>query len=44
MLAIYRDLIEDALTLARTHDNDIWVVESGTRWPTSAVDSRLRTA
>ncbi|MHA1566181.1 MAG: ABC transporter permease [Alphaproteobacteria bacterium] len=33
MIGIYRGLVEDALTLARTPAADIWVVESGTRGP-----------
>ena len=33
MIGIYRGLVEDALTLARTPAVDIWVVESGTRGP-----------
>lgn len=33
MIGIYRGLVEDALTLARTPAVDVWVVESGTRGP-----------
>lgn len=33
MIGIYRGLVEDALTLARTPGVDVWVVESGTRGP-----------
>lgn len=33
MIGIYRGLVEDALTLARTPRVDVWVVESGTRGP-----------
>ncbi len=33
MIGIYRGLVEDALTLARTPAADVWVVESGTRGP-----------
>lgn len=33
MIGIYRGLVEDALTLVRTPDVDVWVVESGTRGP-----------
>lgn len=33
MIGIYRGLVEDALTLARTPAADIWVVESGSRGP-----------
>lgn len=33
MIGIYRGLVDDALTLARTPVSDIWVVESDTRGP-----------
>ena len=33
MIGIYRGLVEDALTLARTPGVDVWVVESGSRGP-----------
>jgi putative ABC transport system permease protein len=33
MIGIYRGLVEDALTLVRTPQVDLWVVESGTRGP-----------
>lgn len=33
MIGIYRGLVDDALTLARTPTADIWVVETGTRGP-----------
>lgn len=33
MIGIYRGLVEDALTLARSPQADIWVVESGSRGP-----------
>ncbi len=33
MIGIYRGLVEDALTLARSPAVDVWVVESGTRGP-----------
>ncbi len=33
MIGIYRGLVEDALTVARTPRADVWVVESGTRGP-----------
>ena len=33
MIGIYRGLVEDALTLARTPAVDVWVVESGTQGP-----------
>ncbi len=33
MIGIYRGLVEDALTLVRTPNVDVWVVESGTRGP-----------
>jgi putative ABC transport system permease protein len=33
MIGIYRGLVADALTLARTPAADVWVVESGTRGP-----------
>ncbi len=33
MIGIYRGLVVDALTLARTPGVDVWVVESGTRGP-----------
>ena len=33
MIGIYRGLVADALTLARTPAADIWAVESGTRGP-----------
>src|SRR3546814_16800523 len=40
MIGIYRGLVEDALTLVRTPQVDLWVVESGTRGP-FAESSRL---
>lgn len=33
MIGIYRGLVEDALTLARSPQADVWVVESGSRGP-----------
>lgn len=33
MIGIYRGLVEDALTLARSPQTDIWVVEFGSRGP-----------
>ena len=33
MIGIYRGLVEDALTLARSPQADIWVVEAGSRGP-----------
>lgn len=33
MIGIYRGLVEDALTLARSPAADVWVVESGTKGP-----------
>ncbi|WP_321390073.1 ABC transporter permease [Emcibacter sp.] len=33
MIGIYRGLVEDALTLVRTPDVAVWIVESGTRGP-----------
>lgn len=33
MIGIYRGLVADALTLARSPDADLWVVETGTRGP-----------
>lgn len=33
MIGIYRGIVVEALTVARSHGADIWVVESGTRGP-----------
>ncbi|MEQ8167074.1 MAG: ABC transporter permease, partial [Alphaproteobacteria bacterium] len=33
MIGIYRGLVEDALTLVRAPQIDVWIVESGTRGP-----------
>jgi len=33
MIGIYRGLVDEALTLARSPGGDLWIVESGTRGP-----------
>lgn len=33
MIGIYRGIVVDALTVARSHDVDLWVVEAGSRGP-----------
>jgi putative ABC transport system permease protein len=33
MIGIYRGIVVDALTVARNHGVDLWVVESGSRGP-----------
>ena len=33
MIGIYRGIVVDALTVARNHGVDLWVVEAGSRGP-----------
>ena len=40
MIGIYRGIVVDALTVARNHRVDLWVVEAGSRGPFAEASRR----